>query len=94
MYLGIGCGTQSTKALLIDEFGKVVGRGSSPHPLVERPSGAREQEPKWWIGFSVIPQFCRSDDFLVGVENNQSVLLTAHTDCTDTRGMALNRLHH
>jgi xylulokinase len=49
MYLGIDCGTQSTKALLIDEFGKVVGRGSSPHPLVERPSGAREQEPKWWI---------------------------------------------
>jgi xylulokinase len=48
MYLGIDCGTQSTKALLIDEFGKVVGRGSSPHPLVERPSGAREQEPKWW----------------------------------------------
>jgi len=29
MYLGIDCGTQSTKALLIDEFGEAVGRGSS-----------------------------------------------------------------
>ena len=49
MYLGIDCGTQSTKALLIDESGRAVGRGSSPHALVEKPSGAREQDPQWWV---------------------------------------------
>ena len=49
MFLGIDCGTQGTKALLIDEDGKPRGRGYSRHPLIERETGAREQEPQWWI---------------------------------------------
>ena len=49
MYLGIDCGTQGTKALLIDEDGKPQGRGYAPHALIERENGAREQEPQWWI---------------------------------------------
>lgn len=49
MYLGIDCGTQGTKALLIDEHGKAHGRGYAPHQLIQRPSGAREQEPQWWV---------------------------------------------
>ena len=49
MYLGIDCGTQGTKALLVDEKGLPLGRGYAPHALLERSSGAREQEPVWWI---------------------------------------------
>jgi xylulokinase len=48
MYLGIDCGTQGTKALLIDENGHTLGRGYARHALIERENGAREQEPHWW----------------------------------------------
>jgi xylulokinase len=49
MFLGIDCGTQGTKALLLDEQGEVLGRGYAPHALIEKPSGAREQDPAWWV---------------------------------------------
>jgi len=49
MYLGIDCGTQGTKALLVDENGKPLGRGYAAHALIERANGAREQDPQWWI---------------------------------------------
>ena len=49
MYLGIDCGTQGTKALLIDNGGNSLGRGYAPHALIERETGAREQEPDWWV---------------------------------------------
>lgn len=49
MYLGIDCGTQGTKALLVDMHGRPLGRGYAVHALIERSSGAREQEPQWWI---------------------------------------------
>jgi len=49
LYLGIDCGTQGTKALLIDENGSVYGRGYAPHKLIESHLGAREQDPAWWI---------------------------------------------
>lgn len=49
MYLGIDCGTQGTKALVVDEGGSALGRGYAKHALVERASGAREQEPQWWV---------------------------------------------
>ena len=49
MYLGIDCGTQGTKALLTDENGTALGRGYAPHALIEHESGAREQQPAWWV---------------------------------------------
>jgi xylulokinase len=49
MFLGIDCGTQGTKALLIGEDGRPLGRGYAPHALIERETGAREQEPRWWV---------------------------------------------
>ncbi|MDP9038706.1 MAG: xylulokinase [Acidobacteriota bacterium] len=48
-YLGIDCGTQGTKALLVGEDGAVLGRGYAPHALVERADGTREQDPSWWV---------------------------------------------
>lgn len=49
MFLGIDCGTQGTKALLINHEGQSVGAGYAAHRLIERASGAREQEPAWWM---------------------------------------------
>lgn len=49
MYLGIDCGTQGTKALLVNGQGNPLGRGYSRHALIERSTGAREQEPQWWV---------------------------------------------
>jgi xylulokinase len=49
MYLGIDCGTQGTKALLVDAQGNPIGRGYAKHAIIERSTGAREQEPQWWV---------------------------------------------
>ena len=50
VFLGIDCGTQSTKVVLRDpETGAVVAVGRAPHELIERDDGTREQEPAWWI---------------------------------------------
>src|SRR5919205_2127544 len=49
-FLGIDCGTQSTKALLIDATSEeVLGLGRAPHELVESADGTREQHPDWWL---------------------------------------------
>lgn len=48
--IGIDSGTQSVKALVIDGEGRVLGRGSAPHAMIEDlPAGAKEQRPEdWW----------------------------------------------
>lgn len=48
-FLGIDCGTQSTKALLLDaESGAELAIGRAEHELISRPDGTREQDPRWW----------------------------------------------
>ncbi|MGI4853321.1 MAG: xylulokinase [Janthinobacterium lividum] len=54
MFLGIDCGTQGTKALLMNSDGAVLGRGYAKHAIIERSSGAREQEPQWWVDALVV----------------------------------------
>jgi xylulokinase len=50
VFLGIDCGTQSTKVVLRDpDSGEVVAVGRAPHELIERDDGTREQDPTWWI---------------------------------------------
>ncbi len=50
IFLGVDCGTQSTKAVLRDPAnGAVVAVGRAPHELIERDDGTREQDPAWWI---------------------------------------------
>ena len=50
VFLGVDCGTQSTKVVLRDPAtGEVVAVGRAPHELVERDDGTREQDPAWWI---------------------------------------------
>src|SRR2546423_13366889 len=49
-FLGVDCGTQSTKVVLRDPTsGEVLAVGRAPHELVERDDGTREQDPAWWI---------------------------------------------
>src|SRR5215218_1382244 len=49
-FLGIDCGTQSTKALLLDaDTGTELAIGRGDHDLVAREDGTREQDPAWWL---------------------------------------------
>jgi D-xylulose kinase len=54
-FLGIDCGTQSTKALLLDaERGASLAIGRAHHQLIERRDGTREQRPEWWTETLVV----------------------------------------
>ena len=49
-YLGIDCGTQSTKVVLRDpSSGAVLVVGRASHELITRGDGTSEQDPAWWI---------------------------------------------
>jgi D-xylulose kinase len=50
LFLGIDCGTQGTKVVLLDgETKGIVAEGHAPQRLIEDASGTREQDPAWWI---------------------------------------------
>ncbi len=49
VYLGIDCGTQGTKALLVSGTGHALARGYARHTLLETHTGSREQQPAWWV---------------------------------------------
>jgi xylulokinase len=49
-FLGIDCGTQSTKALLLDaDTGEELALGRADHELIAGADGTREQDPAWWV---------------------------------------------
>jgi xylulokinase len=69
VFLGIDCGTQSTKAVLRDaETGDVVAVGRAPHELVEHDDGTREQDPQWWVDALriAVRDATRGEHFAVG----------------------------
>lgn len=50
MYIGVDCGTQSTKVVVVDvERGAILGEASRPHRLDEGENGRREQAPSEWL---------------------------------------------
>lgn len=50
MFLGIDCGTQGTKAIVLDAVsGQVLGQGSAPHELISGANGRREQDVQQWL---------------------------------------------
>ncbi|WP_273820679.1 MULTISPECIES: xylulokinase [Pseudomonas] len=50
LYLGIDCGTQGTKALVLDSVsGQVLGQGSARHDLISGANGRREQDTGQWL---------------------------------------------
>jgi xylulokinase len=81
MYLGIDCGTQGTKAILVDRAGNRLGSGYAAHDIAERASGAREQDPLWWINAATasVTQALRdispSDVAAIGVSGQQHGLV-------------------
>lgn len=49
LYLGVDCGTQGTKAVVLNaETGQALGIGSASHTLVSEANGRREQDPAQW----------------------------------------------
>ncbi|MCC6676271.1 MAG: xylulokinase [Phycisphaerales bacterium] len=53
LLLGIDIGTSSTKAVLIDPAGRVVGMESAAHPISQPRPGWSEQAPEDWWGSTV-----------------------------------------
>lgn len=50
MYIGVDCGTQSTKVIVVDgRDGRIVGEASRPHRLEQSDSGRREQPVQEWV---------------------------------------------
>ncbi|TKC86801.1 xylulokinase [Trinickia terrae] len=50
MYLGIDCGTQGTKVVLLDPAtGAIAARGHAGHPIIAESNGRREQKTEWWV---------------------------------------------
>ncbi|WP_052750412.1 xylulokinase [Pseudomonas putida] len=50
LFLGIDCGTQGTKALVLDAgSGRVLGLGSAAHAPARGRDGRREQDPADWL---------------------------------------------
>ncbi|MFY1668082.1 xylulokinase [Pseudomonas sp. Pseu.R1] len=50
MFLGIDCGTQGTKAIVLDAVsGKVLGEGSGAHRMISGANGRREQDVQEWL---------------------------------------------
>ena len=50
MFIGIDCGTQSTKVVIFEvATGLVISRGQAAHALITDEDGTREQHPSWWI---------------------------------------------
>ncbi|MGH8449073.1 xylulokinase [Pseudomonas sp.] len=50
LFLGIDCGTQGTKAIVLDaSSGKVLGLGAAAHTLLSGANGRREQHTQEWL---------------------------------------------
>lgn len=50
MYVGVDCGTQSTKVVIVDpDRLHIIGEASCEHELISGANGRREQEPRWWV---------------------------------------------
>ncbi|WP_349970800.1 xylulokinase [Pseudomonas caspiana] len=50
MFLGIDCGTQGTKAIVLDAVtGQVLGQGAAPHSMISGHNGRREQDVQQWL---------------------------------------------
>ncbi|MGH2534348.1 MAG: xylulokinase [Thermomicrobiales bacterium] len=48
-YLAIDLGTSAVKANVVDEQGRILGRGSAEHPMLQPRPGFAEQHPNdWW----------------------------------------------
>lgn len=50
MFIGIDCGTQSTKAIVWNSHTKkIIGTGAAQYPVLMHRPGCQEQKAEWWI---------------------------------------------
>lgn len=50
LFLGIDCGTQGTKAIILDATsGQVLGQGAAAHTMISGANGRREQDTAQWL---------------------------------------------
>jgi len=50
LFLGIDCGTQGTKAIILDAAsGQVLGEGAATHTMISGAIGRREQDTRQWL---------------------------------------------
>lgn len=76
-FLGIDCGTQSTKIIIYDPLRKeIVAQAQAPHQLISDGTGRNEQEASWWIealqaAMHEIPGKVRQSVAAVGVSGQQ-----------------------
>ena len=50
LFLGIDCGTQGTKAIILDVIsGQVLGQGAAAHTMISGANGRREQDTAQWL---------------------------------------------
>ncbi|MFW6749491.1 xylulokinase [Pseudomonas glycinae] len=50
LFLGIDCGTQGTKAIILDAVsGQVLGQGAAAHAMISGANGRREQDTAQWL---------------------------------------------
>jgi len=50
LFLGIDCGTQGTKAIILDAVsGQVLGQGAAAHTMISGANGRREQDTQQWL---------------------------------------------
>ena len=50
MFIGIDCGTQSTKAIVWNSHTKkIIGTGAAKYPVLMHRPGCQEQKADWWI---------------------------------------------
>lgn len=76
-FLGIDCGTQSTKIIIYDPLRKkIVAQAQAPHQIISDGTGKNEQEASWWVealqaAMHDIPKGVRQSVTAVGVSGQQ-----------------------
>lgn len=77
IFVGIDCGTQSTKVIAYNPKSKqILAESSAKHDLISKDDGSREQDAKWWINalqecFIQIPGPIKLKAKAIGVSGQQ-----------------------
>ncbi|PKH35053.1 xylulokinase [Pseudomonas sp. 43NM1] len=81
LFLGIDCGTQGTKAIILDAVnGQVLGLGAAAHTLISGANGRREQDTSQWL-----------EAFALATRR---ALLAANVDGQDILGVGVSGQQH
>jgi xylulokinase len=81
LFLGIDCGTQGTKAIILDAVsGDVLGQGAAAHTMISGANGRREQDTQQWL-----------DAFTLATRN---ALVAANVDGQSILGIGVSGQQH